>query len=112
MPTINRQSAPDLALIAILTLFASAGLIATIISAYYLIDTQNFMQTASAIGINAQPTGPHPFPTLASALTLTIFSITGALLAALCGTVLYNVPGMLKTVKEWQISGHLGYQNC
>ena len=111
MPTINRQSAPDLALIAILTLFASAGLLADFISTYYVIDTRSLIHTASAIGIKAPWIGQHPFPTAAPALTA-IFIFTGTLLAAFCGTILYNVPGMLKTVKEWQISGHLGYQNC
>ena len=112
MPTINRQSAPDLALIAIVTLFASAGLLVPIISAYYAIDSLNPIQTASAIGIKALWIQAHPFPTQEPVLTLIIFDITVLLLEALCITILYNVPGMLKTVKKWQISGHLGYQNC
>ena len=81
MPTINRQSAPDLALIAILTLFASAGLLVPIISAYYAIDSQNPIQTASAIGIKALWIQAHPFPTQAAVLTLIIFDITVSLLA-------------------------------
>ena len=72
MPTINRQSAPDLALIAIVTLFASAGLLVPIISAYYAIDSQNLIQTASAIGIKAQWIQAHPFPTQ-DVLTVIIF---------------------------------------
>ena len=100
MPAFNRQSAPDLAPIALLTIFASAAILGAITATYFVITGGTSPYEPSSIANTFLP---------GTIMVYSITSITGLMLAALSATILYNVPAMLRTVRDWQTHGHARY---